>query len=71
MGPQQWSWFFGIVIPLPMLLLAWWGINPGFAARSPKMAILLAIGVLLCHLLPFRSNLNEMRAKRVAAVGTR
>jgi hypothetical protein len=71
MGPQAWSWFFGIVIPIPMLLLAWWGINPGYSARSPKMAIALAVIVVLLHAWAFRNNLQTMRAsnaRRVAAV---
>ncbi len=67
MAPQQWSWFFGIVVPLPMLLLAWWGINPGFAARSPRITLVLAVLVVVFHVLPFRSNLNGMRERRAAA----
>jgi hypothetical protein len=67
MGPQQWSWFFGIVIPLPMLLLAWWGINPGYAVRSPKMAFALALFVVIVHVWPFRSNVKGMRERRAAA----
>jgi hypothetical protein len=67
MAPQQWSWFFGVVVPLPMLLLAWWGINTGFAARSPRMALVLAVLVVVSHVWPFRSNLNGMRGRRAAA----
>lgn len=70
MAPQQWSWFFGIVIPLPMLLLAWWGINPGFSARSPRTAIALALVVVILHAWAFRNNLQTMResnARRAAA----
>lgn len=61
-APQQWSWFFGIIIPLPMLLLAGWGINPGYAARSPRMATALALMIVVFHAWAFRSNLQTMRA---------
>lgn len=73
MGPQQWSWFFGIVIPIPMLLLVLWGINPGFAARSPKTAIVLGLAVVVLHAWPFYNNLQGMRAsqaKRAAMEAT-
>jgi hypothetical protein len=66
MAPQQWSWFFGIVIPLPMLLLAGWGINPGFAVRSPRTALVLAVMVVVFHIWPFRNNLQGMRARQAA-----
>lgn len=67
MEPQKWCWFFAFVLPIPALLLAWQGLNPGFAARSPKMAVVLVLVVILCHAQAFRSNMNDMRARRVAA----
>lgn len=68
MGPQAWSWFFGIVIPLPMLLLAAWGINRTFVDRSPKVAIVLALAFILFHVMAFRSNLQTMRASNARRV---
>jgi hypothetical protein len=68
MGPQQWSWFFGVVVPLPVLLFTWWAINPGFAARSPKIAIALGLMVVVFHAWAFKSNLDGMRTRRAAVV---
>ena len=67
MAPQRWSWFFGIVVPLPMLLFTWWAINPGYAARSPKPAVALALVVVVLHAWAFKANLDSMRSRRATA----
>lgn len=67
MGPQAWSPFFGIVIPLPMLLFSWWAINPGYSSRSPRAAIALALIMVVLHAWAFKSNLDGMKSRKVAA----
>jgi hypothetical protein len=66
MGPQRWSWFFGIVLPIPALVIAWLGINPGISARSPKLTAAMLLAIVGLHAWCFRSNLMDMR-KRYAA----
>jgi hypothetical protein len=63
MGPQAWSWFLGIVIPIPALVMAWWGINPGSTLRTPKAAVLVTLVLVGLHAWCFRSNLLEMRKR--------
>lgn len=60
MAPQRWSWFFGILLPLPAFLAAGWGLHRGWVGRHGGLALALAAGVVLLHLLPFRSRQLDM-----------
>ncbi len=69
MGPQRLAWVFAVVLPLPAFLAAAWGLWQGWLLRHPRLAVVLAVGVLLLHLLPFRSMMLDMRrsAERLKA----
>ena len=77
MGPQRLAWLFGILLPLPAFLVAGWGLWRGWLGRHPIPAAGLVLGLLLLHLLPFRSaradmlrtteRLREIRAREAAA----
>lgn len=68
MDPQRWSWFFGIVLPIPALVIAWLGINPGIRARSPMLTLGMLLAIVALHAGCFRSNLVEMRKRHDATV---
>ena len=62
MGPQRFSWLFGVVLPLPAFLAAGWGLYGGWLARHPRLTAALLLGLLALHALPFRHRLLDMRA---------
>lgn len=77
MGPQRWSWLFGVWLPLPAFAAAGWGLHAGALGRRPILAWSLAGALLLLHLLPFQNRradmqrtaerLREIRAREAAA----
>jgi hypothetical protein len=61
LGPQRWSPLFGIVLPLPALLITGWAVNRDFFARHPRIGVTLALVITFGHLLIFRQRSESMR----------
>ncbi len=61
LGPQRWSPWFGIVLPLPALLAAGWSANRELLARYPRTGILLAVAITFGHLMIYRQRYQSMR----------
>lgn len=61
LGPQKWSPLFGILLPLPALLLAGWAVNRDILTRHSRVGIVLAVTVAVGHFALFRQRLESMR----------
>lgn len=69
-GVQRWAPLLGVVLPLPALLVAGWGLNRDMVQRHFKVALALAVGVVVLHAWAFRVqrlDMQQVRARRVAA----
>jgi hypothetical protein len=66
LGPQKWSPLFGILLPLPALLLAGWAVNRDMLVRHPRVGIVLAMAMAVAHLALFRQRLESMRRPHAA-----
>lgn len=62
MGPQRFSWLFGVMLPLPTLLLAAWSLYPARVERHPRLALLLAAALVLAHIRVYQVTRDDMRA---------
>lgn len=49
MGPQQLCWLFGTLLPLPALLVALAGLYANGLTRHPRIALVVALAVVLAH----------------------
>lgn len=59
--PQRFAWLFGIVLPLPALVAGGWALNREWVSRWPRLALAVALGVLLAHALVYRAQLRDMQ----------
>jgi len=55
-GPQRYAWLFGLVLPLAVLLTAFWGINRGWLPRHPWIGAILVAGLLWSQLAAWRQG---------------
>lgn len=61
LGPQRWAPLFGIVLPLPVLLAAGWGVNRDLLAGHPRIGVILVMAITFGHLVIFRQRYESMR----------
>lgn len=64
--PQRWSPLFGLVVPLPGLLLGAWAVNRDAASRHPRLALLLALALVAAHAAVYRQRYESMRRPAAA-----
>jgi hypothetical protein len=62
MGPQRLCWLFGVLLPLPALLAALAGLHPNGLTRHPRIALVVALAVVLAHAAIFQHSRTSMLA---------
>lgn len=69
-APRVLTALLGVVLPIPALLAAGYAIQRDWVARHPRLALVLALAVVLCHALAYRDRVRDMdrnNARRAAA----
>ncbi len=61
-GPRRLAWTFGLLLPLPAFLVAFWGLHRAWIPRHPLLACLLVVLLGWGHLAGYRQGVGSRPA---------
>jgi hypothetical protein len=55
-GPQRFAWVFGLVLPLAVTLIGFWGVNRRWIPRHGVIALIAAGAIVAAHVAGWRAG---------------